>query len=177
VPGKAVREEAGEIVEERVDHRLEADQPSSVVFGKASWKRTEALVLPQEVVAALGAVSDSQPSLARQADEPPVAKQRAKDHLELDGVRWDPMKRAAGMLDHTDEFDRGLRLPRRGGPSYFEKRRRFPMSESVGSNRFTRSLKGKSDEETASLAPARTGCGDTHSFGIHVRSKGSLGRT
>ena len=112
MPGEAVREEAGEIVEERVDHRLEAHQPASAVLGNASRKRTEALVLPEDVVPPLSAVSDSQPALARQTNELPVAKQRAEDHLELDGVRWDPMKRGAGMLDHTDEFDRGLRWPK-----------------------------------------------------------------
>jgi hypothetical protein len=54
-------------------------------------------------------VSDAQRSLARQTDEPSVAEQRAQDHLELHGVRWDPMERDTRMLDHTDEFDRRLR--------------------------------------------------------------------
>jgi len=168
-----VREEPGEIIEERVGHGLEAHKPAFVLLGDTGRKRTEPLVFPEDVVAALGAVSDPQPSLARQTDEPAVTEERPEDHLELDGIRWDPLERDARMLDHTDEFDRGLRSPR----AYFENRRRFPMSESVGSNRFTRSLNGKSDGETASLAAARNGWGDTHSFGIHVRRNGSLGST
>ena len=176
VPGEAVAEEAGEIVEERMAHGLEADEAAFVILRCVRRKRTEPVVLPQDVVAALGPVSDPQPPLARQTDKPTVAKQRAKDHLELQGVRRDPMQRGAGMFAHTDEFDRRLR-PQAPAALYFENRRRFPMSESVASNRFTRCLKGKSDGETAIFATARMGCRETHSFGIQVRANGSLGST
>jgi hypothetical protein len=174
VPGERVREEAGEIIEEWVRHGLKAREPAVVLLGNPRGIGTEPLVLPQDVVAALGAVSDPEAALPRQSHEPAVAQERPQHHLELDGVRRDPMKRGAGMLDHTDDFDRGLRCR---DPAYFEKRRRFPISESVGSNRFTRCLNGKSDGETVSFATARTGWGETHSFGIHVRPNGSLGST
>jgi hypothetical protein len=174
VPGETVREDAGEIVEEGVGHSLKTHEVALVLLGDARGKGTESLVLPQDVVAAFGAVSDPEAALPGQAHEPAVAKERAQDHLELDGVRRDPMKRGAGMLDHTDDFDRGLRSPR---PAYLEKRRRFAISESVGSNRFTRCLNGKSDGETVSFATARTGWGEIHSFGIHVGPNGCLGRT
>ena len=131
MPGETFRKDAGEIVEERVDHGLEAHQPSSAVFGNAGWKRTEALVFPEDVIEPLGAVGDPEASLARQADEPAIAKQRAEDHLELDGVRWDPMKRGAGMLDHTDEFDRGLRSPKAIASRFSSARARLGASGSI----------------------------------------------
>jgi hypothetical protein len=80
------------------------------------------------------------------------------------------------MLDHRDEFDRPLRSPA-CAEVYLEKRRRFPMRESFASNCFTRNLKGKSEGETRSFATARTGRGETHSFGIQVLANGSLGNT
>jgi len=109
VSGEAVAEEPREIVEERMAHGLEADEPALVFPRRFRRKRTEPLVLPQNVVAATRTVGDPQGSLARQTDELSVAEEPAQDHLELHGVRRDPMERDARMLDHTDEFDRRLR--------------------------------------------------------------------
>jgi hypothetical protein len=174
VPGEAIREEAREIVEERMAHGLEPDEAAFIVRRRLRHEVTKALVLPNNVVAPLGAVSDPQASVVGQAGQAAVAEHRAEDHLELDRIGRQPTESRMGMFDHTDDVDRRLRL---SGRRYLEKRRRFPMSESVLSNRFTRSLNGKSDGETESLPTARTGCRDTHSFGIHVRANGSLGNT
>jgi hypothetical protein len=121
MPGEAVGEDASQIVEERMGHGLEADDPGGVLLGCGGGKRPEPLVFPKDVFATFGAVGDSQAALARDPDEPAVTEKRAEDHLELDRVGRDPMKRGAGMFDHTDDFGRALR-PRDGrggspGPS------------------------------------------------------------
>lgn len=107
--GEATREEASEIVKERMDDGLEADEAALVVLRRLGRKRTEAVVFPKDVVAAFGAMSDPQPSLAWDPDQPTVAKQRAKDHLELERIGREPAQGGAGMFDHTDDFDQRLR--------------------------------------------------------------------
>ena len=86
MPSESVTEQAGKIVEERVAYGLEAEKACLVLPRSLSWKRTEPVVLPENVVAALDAVSDPQPPLPRATDELTVAQQRPEDHLELDRV-------------------------------------------------------------------------------------------
>lgn len=73
--GEAVGEHTREVIEERMDHRLKADEAARVLLGRVGRKRTEPPVLPEDVVAALGAVSDPEAPLLGYADEPAIAKQ------------------------------------------------------------------------------------------------------
>src|SRR5687768_8467098 len=98
-------------------HGLEPNEPARVLLGRRGRERAEALVLPEDVFATIGAVRYAEPPLARDPNEPAVAKQRAEDHLELDRIGRDPLKRGLGMFDHTDEFDRALRSGYAGGAS------------------------------------------------------------
>ena len=111
--GEAVSKEAGKVVEERVGNGLKPDEPAPGLLRCRGGERTKALVLPEDVFATIDAVSDPQSPLVRETDEPAIAKQRAEDDLELDRVGRDPMKRGLGVFDHTDDFDRALRLTRR----------------------------------------------------------------
>src|SRR5437016_1661889 len=88
---------------------LEPDEVPSARLRCRDRKRSEAVVFPHDVLAALDPVSDPQAALSRQTDELPVTEQRTEDHLKLQGVRRDPGDRDLGMLDHTHEFDRRLR--------------------------------------------------------------------
>ena len=133
MPGEPVTQEAGEIVEQRMAHRLKAHETTLVFPWGVGWERTEPVVLPPDIVATVGAVGDPEAALARHTDESAIAKQRAEDHLELHRVWWHPAERAARMLDHNDEFDRRLRPTEVPAAGYLEKRRRLPIRESLGS--------------------------------------------
>src|SRR5439155_13957411 len=119
MPREAVREEARQVVEDRVARRLESDEAPFTRLRSGSRESAEAVVLPHDIGMALDPMSDPQPALARETDELPVTEQRAEHHLELHRVRWDPTNRDLGMFDHADEFDRrlrGLRLRSRSIP-------------------------------------------------------------
>ena len=109
MPGEAAGEDRGKIVEERMDHRLEADEAGRVFLGRIGRKRTEPLVLPEHVVAALGPMSYPEAALSGYANKTTVAKERPEDDLELDRVGRNAMQRGARMFDHKSDFDRGLR--------------------------------------------------------------------
>src|SRR2546422_579944 len=85
IPG---REDPGQVVEQRVRDRLELGKPVAQLW-RVRGERSEPVVLPADVVAALTAMRDPQPALTWQTDEPAVSEQRAEDDLELDRVRWD----------------------------------------------------------------------------------------
>src|SRR5438046_8113038 len=88
---------------------LEPDEVPSARLRCRDRKRSEAVVFPHDVLAALDPVSDAPAALSWQTDELPVTEQGTEDHLKLQGVRRDPGDRDLGMLDHTHEFDRRLR--------------------------------------------------------------------
>src|SRR5437667_9455362 len=112
MPREAVREDARQVVEDRVACRLESDEAPRTRRRSGCRERSQAVVLPQDIAMALDPMSDAQPALARETDELPVTQQRAEHHLELHRVRGDPTDRDLGVFDHADEFDRRLRASR-----------------------------------------------------------------
>src|SRR5437868_6556103 len=109
MPREAVREEARQVVEDRLARRLESNEAPFARCRSTCRERSQTVVLPHDIGMALDPVSDPQPTLARETDELPVTEQRAEHHLELHRVRRDPTNRDLGMFDHADEFDRRLR--------------------------------------------------------------------
>src|SRR5437763_566966 len=97
MPREAVREEARQVVEDRVARRLESDEAPFTRLRSARRERPQAVVLPQDVGTPLDAVSDPQPAPTRETDELPVTEQRAEHHLELHRVRRDPTHSDLGM--------------------------------------------------------------------------------
>src|SRR5438034_724317 len=106
-------EERREVLEDRVRDGLERQVPAGLTR-RVAGERAESLVFPANVVRALRLVRDAQSALAFRADEPGVAEERAKDHLELDRVRRNAPEGAARVLDHVDECGRALLPPPSG---------------------------------------------------------------
>jgi len=74
VAGEPTTQQTREVVEERVADSLKSEKATLAGSGRLPRERTESVVLPQDVVPALDAVSDPEAPLPRDPDQPTVPK-------------------------------------------------------------------------------------------------------